>query len=65
MARDVFWVLQGSIIGPLLFNTYLVDLLVIMDDIDIAIMHTTITICYCRRYRWNYSFFRECFKHLV
>ena len=36
MARDVFWVLQSSIIGPLLFNTYLVDLLVIMDDIDIV-----------------------------
>ena len=65
MARDVFWVLQSSIKRPLLFNTYLVDLLVIMDDIDIVIMDTTITICYCRRCRWSYSFFRECFKHLV
>ena len=29
-------VLQGSILGRLLFNTYLADLFLIMDDIDIA-----------------------------
>ena len=32
----VLWVLQGSLLGPLLFNIFLADLLFILNNVDIA-----------------------------
>ena len=36
MGRNYVWVLQGSILRPLLFNIFLCDLFLIMENIDIS-----------------------------
>ena len=36
MGRNYVWVLHGSILGPLLFNIFLCDLFLIMENIDIS-----------------------------
>ena len=36
MGRHFVWVLQGSILGPLLFNIFLYDLFFIRNDVEFA-----------------------------
>ena len=53
---------QGSILRPLLFNIYLADLFIIMDNIDIGNYIDDSTSCVNAGDIGEVSFFRECFE---